>query len=144
MMRCLGATLILFGIAAAPMGAAETGFRTSRAGVRQEVIAVIEEQLAAFRQGDVAKAYACAAAAVRGQNSERRFAAIVRENYPEIWANRGADYGLVHDDGTHATVRVFVSSKAGRGAYDYVLIRERAGWRIGSVMHHDPRRKSTV
>jgi hypothetical protein len=124
--------------------AADAGFRASKPQVRKEVVAAVSGQLAAFRAEDVSKAYDYAAAGMRAQTSLRRFAAIVRENYPEIWANERAEFGLVRDDGTHATVLVHVASARGAATFDYVLIRERGAWRIGSVMRHQATRKNSV
>jgi hypothetical protein len=119
--------------------------RASKPAVRKEVIAVIEAQLAAFRDGDVMKAYGFAAMPLRAQTPLRAFVAIVQANYPEIWANTRAEYGLVRDNGSHATVLVEIFAEEAQGTYDYVLIRERAGWRIGSVIRHQPpRRKNSV
>ena len=105
---------------------------------------MIDAQLAAFRAGDAAKAYGYAAGPLRAQHPLRIFAAIVRNNYPEIWANLRAEYGLVRDNGTHATVLVHVFAPEGGAAFDYVLLQERAGWRIGSVVRHEPRKKDSV
>lgn len=120
------------------------GLKASRREVRRDVIAVIDAQLAAFRSGDPAEAYRYAAANLRAQTPPRTFAAIVRENYPIIWANTRADYGIVRDDGTHAAVLVHVHSQGGSASYDYVLIRERGGWRIGSVTRHEIRQRDNV
>ena len=124
--------------------AAEGELRASKPAVRKEVIAVIEAQLAAFRAGDVAKAYGYAAVPLRAQNPLRVFAAIVQNNYREIWASTRAEYGLVRDDDRHATVLVHVFAEASDAAYDYVLVKERAGWRIGSVVRHEARKKSIL
>jgi hypothetical protein len=136
---------ILLGLVAwAGARAAEGGFRASKPQVRKEVVAAVTGQLAAFRGDDLSKAYDYAAAGLRAQTSLRRFAAIVRENYPEIWDNERAEFGLVRDDGTHATVLVHVASAQGGATFDYVLIREQGAWRIGSVMRHQATRKNSV
>ena len=56
----------------------------------------------------------------------------------------GGDLVLVRDDGTRATVLVHVRAKGGDAAFDYVLLRERAGWKIGSVVRHVARKKDGV
>ena len=124
--------------------AAAAGLRASRPEVKKSVLDVIEAQLAAFRAGDVSKAYVYTTAALRAQTSLRAFAAIVQSNYPEISANQRAEYGLVRDDGSRARVLVEVFSRAGSATFEYVLLRERAGWRIGSIMRHDPREKANA
>lgn len=143
MRRCFPLLLFVslaFGLAR--LAAAE--LRASKAEVRKEVVAVIEAQLAAFRAGDGAKAYDYAAAPLRAQTPLRAFEVILQKNYPEIWSSTKAELGLVRDDGARATVRVHVYSKVGDAPFDYVLLRERAGWRIGSVVRLVTRRKDDV
>jgi hypothetical protein len=115
--------------------------RASRPEVRKEVVAVIDAQLDAFRRGDPEQAYRHATAAFRAQRPLQAFIAIVRDSYPEIWANTRAEPGIVRDDGARATVTVQVYSKAGDAAYDYTLAKEGAGWRILGVVRHEPRRE---
>ncbi len=126
---------------AAPGHAEENaeGMRASKPEVRKEVVAVIEAQLAAFRAGELKQAYSYGSTALRAQRPLRAFVAIVQNNYPEIVANTRAEFGLVRDDGRQATVRVHVFAKEGDAAYDYGLVKERAGWRISSVLPHDSR-----
>jgi hypothetical protein len=120
--------------------AAEPTMRASKPEVKKEIVAVIDAQLAAFRKGDAAKAYAFSAARLQAQRSFRTFANIVRQYYPEIWSNTGAEYGLVRDDGEQAVLNVRVISKAHAATYDYRLVKERAGWRIAAVIPHESRR----
>jgi hypothetical protein len=139
------AVLFFLGVGLLPdVGAAESGFRVSKPDVRKAVIAAVDGQLAAFRSEDLNKAYDYAATGLRAQTSMRRFATIVRENYPEIWRNTRAEYGLVRDDGTHATVVVAVYSAKTEASFDYVLLRERGAWRIGSVIRHEALRKKSL
>lgn len=119
-------------------------FKASKRDVRQQVIAVVEAQLEAFRAGKAMEAYQYAASDLRAQTPPRAFAAIVRENYPFIWSNTRAEHGIVRDNGTYATVRVHVFSSQGDAPYDYVLIKERAGWRIGSVTRYEVRRQDNA
>ncbi len=121
----------------------EPGVRASKPAVRQEVIAVIEGQLAAFRAGEVARAYAYAAAGLQMQTPPRRFAQMVRDGYPEIWANTRAEFGIVRDDGARArlTARIF-AKEGGSAAYDYVLVKEEDVWRIAGVLRHDPQNRT--
>src|SRR4051812_43982500 len=101
------------------MNAADGMVRASTPEVKKEIVTVIEAQLAAFRKGDVAKAYSYAAPALRVQKPLRAFTAIVQANYPEIWANTRAEFGIVHDDGSRATVTVQVYSKTDDAPYDF-------------------------
>ena len=87
----------------------------------------------------MAKAYGYAAAELRAQKPLRTFSAIVKENYPEIWKNTRAEFGIVRDDGTKATVTVQVFSKDGDATYDYILAKENAIWRIHGVTRHEPK-----
>ncbi len=124
---------------------AEPGaLRASKPEVKQEIVAVIESQLAAWRKGDLAKAYNFAAAELRAQKPLAVFTAIVRENYPEIWTNTRAECGIVRDDGGRATVTVQVYGKDGDAAYNYTLVKERAGWRIHGVVRHVSRKGGTL
>ncbi len=137
-------TMFAGGSGSAPAVAAESVLRASKPEVKKEIVAVIEAQLAAFRKGDVAKAYSYAAADLRAQKPLGVFGAIVRENYPEIWASTRAEPGIVRDDGGRATVTVQVYSKAGAAAYDFTLVKEKAGWRIYGVLRHAPRKSGTA
>ncbi len=114
--------------------------RASRPEVRKQIVAVIAAQLEAFRRGEPERAYRYATTAFRAQRSLPAFVAIVRDSYPEIWANTRAEPGIVRDDGGRATVTVQVYSKAGDAAYDYSLAKEEAGWRILGVVRHEPGR----
>ena len=114
------------------------GPRASTPEVRKQIVATIEGQLAAFRKHDVKKAYTYAAAALRAQKPLPLFTAIVQSNYPEIWANTRAEYGIVRDDGALATVLVHVFAKSGDAAYDFTLAKEGATWRVHDVLRHAP------
>jgi hypothetical protein len=124
-------------VAAAPTGDAVR--RASRPEVRAEVVAAINGQLTAFRAGDPARAYTFAAAELRAQKTLPAFSAIVRNSYPEIWANRRAEFGIVRDDGVRATVTVQVYGRETDAAYDYTLKKEAEGWRIFGVVRHEPK-----
>lgn len=131
-------------LGAVAAGAADGGLRASKPEVRKEVVTVIEGQLAAFRAKDTKKAYTFAAAALKAQTPLRQFLKIVELNYPEIWANTKGEFGVVHDDGTRATVLVQVFSKDGRADYDYGLVKEKDDWRIDSVLRHAPNKADKV
>ena len=138
-------TLVVLGLGLGLVRGADGGMRASKPEFRKEVVAVIEGQLAAFRAGETQKAYAYAAVPLRAQRPVRQFVQIVENNYPEIWANTRAEFGLVRDDGARATVRVQVFSKEERADYDYGLLKERDGvWRIESVLRHAPKKPDRV
>ncbi len=136
--------LAALGAAIVGRGAAAGTMRASKPEVRQEVVAVVEAQLAAFRAGDVTKAYGFAAAELRAQKPLPLFAGIVKGSYPEIWTNTRAECGLVRDDGTFARLLVHVFGRDGSASYDYTLVRERAGWRIRDVLRHAPKKNEKV
>lgn len=143
MRRWIAGVLLGIGLGVAGVGraaSAESGaLRASKPEVKQEIVAVIEAQLAAWRKNDLAKAYSFAAAELRAQKSLREFTAIVEANYPEIRASTRAECGIVRDDGTRATVTVQVYAQNGDAAYHYTLVQERAGWRIYGVVRHVPK-----
>jgi hypothetical protein len=101
------------------------------------MIAVIQAQLAAFRKGDTAKAHAYSAAALRRQYPLRAFTLVVKESYPEIWANTSAEFGLARDDGTRGRILVHVSAHETGASYDYFLLKERGAWRVEGVLRHE-------
>jgi hypothetical protein len=111
----------------------------SKPEVRKEIIATIEAQLGAFRKQDLKKAYGYAATALQAQKPLPVFAAIVKANYPELWVNTRAEYGIVRDDGKAATVLVHVFAADADASYDYTLVKETGGWRVHDVLRHDPR-----
>jgi hypothetical protein len=121
------------------MQAADSGMRASKPDVKKAVVAVIEEQLVAFRKGETDKAYSFSSQRLQRRNSLRTFLAIVKSGYPEIWTNISAEYGIVRDDGETATVLVHVKGKQGEASYDYRLDKERVGWRIAGVVPHEAR-----
>src|SRR5436190_22256579 len=82
-----------------PLRPAENAMPASKFDVKKEIVAVIEAQLAAFRKGDATKADSYAAADLRAQKPLPDFTAIVKGNYPEIWANARAEFGIARDDG---------------------------------------------
>jgi hypothetical protein len=122
----------------------DAAMRVSPPAVREEVAAVIEAQLAAFRASDVEKAYGCASQAFRAQVSLAAFARMVERNYPEIWRNTRADLGIVRGDDARVAVPVHIFTKTSDAIYDYVLYRDKAGWRIGGVLRRDPKKGNGV
>ncbi|HVS52690.1 MAG TPA: DUF4864 domain-containing protein [Opitutaceae bacterium] len=139
--------IALLGIAggeSAPLRAAEDGMQASRPEVKKEIVAVVEAQLAAFRQHDARAAYSYASTRLRAQKPLRIFTSIVQTNYPEIWDNARAEFGLAWDDGAAAKVLVHVFAKAGDASYDFMLVKERAGWRIEGVLRHEPAKAEKI
>jgi len=133
-------------VAAALGQAAESGvMRASKPAVKTEIVATIEGQLAAFRGGEIERAYAYASSRLQMQTPIRRFAQTVRLGYPEIWTNERAEFGLARDDGKRATLTTRIFAKDGSSAaYDYVLVREDDFWRIAGVLRHETKEASRV
>lgn len=128
----------------APVSMRAAELRASTPELRKEVIAVIEAQLAAFREGDPTTAWSYASRELRAARPLRVFTFLVRDNYPEIWANTRAEYGIVHDDGSRATLAVHVYAGEKGAAYNFTLVKERAGWRVLSVLRAPPQQKGKV
>ncbi|HVU34198.1 MAG TPA: DUF4864 domain-containing protein [Opitutaceae bacterium] len=131
----LGIVLLAGAVATRAQTAA---LRASTPEVRKEVVRTIDAQLGAFRRHDIAAAFSLAAPALQLAHPLPGFAAIVEVNYPEIWTNQRADYGIVRDDGTTATVLVHVTGAHGGASYDFTLVKQPAGWRVADVLRHEP------
>jgi len=131
-------TGILLGLVAyaSSLEVSAAGMRASTSVVRREVIAVVETQLAHFRKGEIAEAYAIASAPLRAQRPQSAFAAMVEANYPEIWSSTRAEFGVVRDDGTRASVVVQVYSKQGDAGYEYTMVKEAGRWRVHGVLRY--------
>jgi hypothetical protein len=133
------AALLLFTSAAYPVqnvmpGAGEPILHVSSGSVRNEVTAVIEEQLAAFRSGDYRKAHTFAVSEMREALGVVEFEAMVRMGYPVIANSRSAAFGLALDTGDEAVITVRVQDGEGDSfAYQYHLRKEAGGWRIAGV-----------
>lgn len=136
--RAMGRATLWLGclLAWMPVAAGEENrlLRHSPAAVRQEVLAVVETQLVAIRAGDWAGAMLQAAAPLRARLSAAQFGEMIRLHYPVLWRSEQADYGFVRDNGRMAVVRVHVRAGTERRTYEYRLLREPEGWRIGSVL----------
>jgi ABC-type transporter MlaC component len=130
MMRWTLLTAWLVGL----VSAAAAELRPSSREVSAAVVAVIEAQLAALREGDVGKAYTYASGPLRRQTPLPVFARMLQQTYPEIWRNQRATFALVYDDGDRATVAVRVVAARSAAAFDYTLVREREQWRVYSVL----------
>jgi hypothetical protein len=113
------------------------GLHYSRAETKQELVAVVTKQLAAFRTGDAAGAYAFTARGLRKKFSQEQFMAMVGRAYPAIAHNAHAEFGLALDDGVQAVLPVDIFTADGRGtSYRYLLVREEGAWRISSVLEN--------
>lgn len=141
----LGGVIGLGFFTAAVSAAENRTLPASKPAVRAEIVASVEGQLAAFREGEMGKAYAYASTVLQMQTPIRRFVQLVRQGYPEIWANARVEFGLVRDDGRQATVTARVFTQNGSSAvYDYVLVKEEDFWRIAGVLRHEAKGETRV
>jgi hypothetical protein len=125
------------GVLAGVARADDDGLHYSRAETKQELVAVVTKQLAAFRAGDAAGAYAFTAQGLREKFSREQFMAMVGRAYPAIAHNARAEFGLALDDGKQAVLPVDIFTADGRGtSYRYLLVREEGAWRISSVFEN--------
>jgi hypothetical protein len=143
MRRLLSCVALWVAVGVSVVGAGDA-MRASKPEVKKEIVAVIAAQLAAFRQGDVKQAYGYAARELQAQKPLRTFMAIVQTNYPEIWTNTRAEFGIAWDDGARAAVTVQVFSKEGEAAYDFTLVKEPPGWRVQGILRHEPKKGGRV
>ncbi len=138
-LRCLPpsilvAAAIFLWTAVAPAAEPGSAAHPSTAPVKQELTAVIDAQLAAFRANDYPKAYTFAAEAIQGMFSTNRFEEMVKTTYPVIAGSAKAEYGLAFDTGEEAVINVTVESADGKRAqYQYLLKKEDGAWKINGV-----------
>jgi hypothetical protein len=103
--------------------------------VRNELIQVIQGQLAAFRKNDYPRAYDFAATAIRNQVPLPAFERMVRTGFPVIARSSSAEFGVILDNGSDAVVNVGIVGEGGRVIhYRYFLRQELAGWKITGVV----------
>ncbi|MDB6092450.1 MAG: hypothetical protein JWM32_12 [Verrucomicrobia bacterium] len=113
----------------------ETGnVHLSGAGVRGQLVAVVSAQLAAFRAGDWEKAYTLAAPSFQGVVSRQAFATLIMRNYPIVWKNTRAEFGVPSDNGRVGIVPVRIFGEGGSEAYTWLLVKETGGWRVTGVV----------
>lgn len=138
--------ILVLGLITGVAGAAENRtMPASKQAVKSEIVTSVEGQLAAFREGEMGKAYAYASTVLQMQTSIGRFVQLVRQGYPEIWSNARVEFGLVRDDGRRAMVTARVFAQDGSSAaYDYVLVKEEDFWRIAGVLRHEEKGVSRV
>ncbi len=133
----LAAVVLLWWTAAAR--AEPSSAHLSTAPVKQELIAVIDAQLTAFRANDYPKAYTFAAGMIREMFPVEQFETMVKTGYPLIAGSSKAEYGLAFDTGEEAVVNVTVESADGkRLQYQYLLKKEDSAWKINGVSELKP------
>lgn len=109
--------------------------------VKKELIAVIDAQLAAFREDDFSRAYGFAAGSIRGMFPPAAFEKMVRAGYPLIARSARAEYGIALDSGDDAAIAVRVTGADEKGTtaeYLYTLSKENGVWKITGVSAIQP------
>lgn len=103
--------------------------------VKQELIAVVDAQLVAFRANDFSRAYSFAAQGIRSLFPAADFEKMVRAGYPVIVYSASAEYGLALDTGEDAALAVRITGADGKTVTDflYTLSREDGVWKITGV-----------
>lgn len=124
------------GWSGASASAAERGWRMSPKEVREEVKAVVADQLEAFQREDFPAAYAFAAAGIRQQFRLPVYERMIRRGYAPLLKHERAEPGVVRDDGAAmAFLPVIVHDRDGKIVrYRYHLLREDGVWRVSGVL----------
>ena len=132
---CLALALWLACSVAAAGQASSEEWRLSPRSIRDGVRATVENQLAAFRAEDFARAYRHASPALQRQFTLPVFEAMIRRGYPALVRHRSAELGVVRDlDGRRAAVTVLVVSHEGEPVrFRYLLVLENDAWRVAGV-----------
>ena len=112
----------------------EPAFQLSEDEIETELRRVIESQLTAFRQDDYARAYNFASSALKTRISLPAFERMVKSGYPFIAKSSAVQFGVILDNGEEALVNATIAGESGAlRHYQYLLQRERSGWKIISV-----------
>jgi hypothetical protein len=104
------------------------------------------DQLAAFRRGDWAAAYAFASSAIQAQFAPEAFRAMVTHGYAPIARSAAATVGRVEAlDAQHGLVEVRVEGESGETIDAlYELVEEQGAWRINGVLTRPVERGTTA
>jgi hypothetical protein len=99
-----------------------------------ELFAVVEKQLVAFRTSDYSSAYRHAASGVQQKFTMRQFEAMVRHDYSDMANAQRIEFGFVQVNGSSAVVQVFFIGESGsmRMVF-YSLIAEGNSWKVSGV-----------
>ena len=102
--------------------------------VKKELTTVIDDQLAAFRANDYAKAFTFASSGIQGMFAPEDFEKMVRTVYPVIANSVSNTYGVMFDAGEEAVVNVRVQNASKQSIeYQYLLKKEAGAWKINGV-----------
>jgi hypothetical protein len=112
----------------------QPAFKISEDEIEGQLRQVIEAQLTAFRQDDYARAYNFAGSALKTQVSLPAFERMVKSTYPAIAKSSAVQFGVILDNGEEALVNATIAGESGGlRHYQYILLRERSGWKIIGV-----------
>jgi hypothetical protein len=141
MLRQWFGILITVAGAAGFLSAAESGstLPPSIEATRQEISAIVHQQLDAFKVRDWERAYTFAAAGIREKFSLSDFTAMVQSNYPQLLQGRAASDLAITDDGVRGTLELrVVTTDDALAHFRYFLQREDNSWRIVGVIPFEP------
>jgi hypothetical protein len=99
-----------------------------------ELFAVVEKQLAAFRTADYSSAYRHAASGVQQKFTMPQFEAMVRRDYSDMTNAQRVEFGLAKVNGRSAVVQVFFIGESGSmRMFFYSMIAEGDSWKFSGV-----------
>jgi hypothetical protein len=117
------------------LGWAGDGLKPSEVKTKENLHAVISNQLAAFREDNYAAAYVFADPEFKMRMPLEHFERMVRVGYPIIAHSVSATFGLTLDNGDEAVVNVRVQGRDDETlSYQYMLRRDGETWRVSGVV----------
>ncbi len=136
MNRFAKASLLLcfFCICAAAVVMSHRTLERRPAPVPQELFAVVQAQLVAFRADDFRSAYLYAASGVQQKLSLPQYERLARRDYKTMAQAQRVEFGEVAVEGSDAEVQVFfVAADGAVRGFVYSLVREAHVWKISTV-----------
>lgn len=100
-----------------------------------EITGVIQSQLDAFTDRDVATAWTFAGPNIQAMfGTPDNFGTMVREGYPMVWDNADARFMQQESQDNRAIQRVLIRDPSGTThVLDYMMSRTSEGWKISGV-----------
>lgn len=96
-----------------------------------ELFAVVNGQLANFRDADFPGAYRHASSGIQQRFNLDQFSDMIRNEYSRIVRAQRVEFGFVESSGRHAVIQVFFIDAAGQVTpCIYTLVSEGEGWKI--------------
>jgi hypothetical protein len=121
------ALAVLFALfLAAPMAQAQ-----DRGAIERTIL----DQLQAFNDRDVARAFTFASPMIEGMfGTPENFGMMVEQGYPMVWTNSGARFLELREIGGMWFQRVLVTdAQGGTHALEYNMVETAEGWEINGV-----------